>query len=562
LAGMKSFLTLKQAVIPTPKTFHSFKNSLLMSDDPKKQNPEILRTRFEELKLRSRGFLSMSERMVTSEEMLQIAQMLDDHTFHAFALRFMGINFCIRTEYDRGIEYFQKAFDAYELAGVPDQACFTLTQLAIAYHMNGEILKSLEVSLRAIAWARELADTATLSQTLINAAESCMFIADYDTGVSYLKEALQIARAEGKNDYVAQTLVGLSEFALAQGDPQTALTYAQEALAEEGTRSKWAQWRAINLRQVAKTLSILGRWDESIPYFAESLEIYEHAGDMREQSLIHQLWGITLRKMNDLESAQSHITLAIQLAKQSPSERLAAAFAEQGEILAANGKLSEAIAALESALELATGNMIADIHESISKLQETDGNVQDAFHHFRKATELKTRYIRERVQLQIQFLAIERGFERQRQEMQFRHEQLERELANTTLQLVAHTNRLAEFRDSIREIAAKMPPSEATVRELRAKIKDLTANAIDWKKYDEQFKAAYPEFSVKLTEKYPLLSHTEVRVCALLRMNLKSEDIARLFCLSERTIENHRNHIRQKMKLQRSEELAIVLAKM
>ena len=38
-------------------------------------------------------------------------------------------------------------------------------------------------------------------------------------------------------------------------------------------------------------------------------------------------------------------------------------------------------------------------------------------------------------------------------------------------------------------------------------------------------------------------------------MNLKSEDIARLFCLSDRTVENHRMHIRKKMKLESGEDL-------
>ncbi len=103
---------------------------------------------------------------------------------------------------------------------------------------------------------------------------------------------------------------------------------------------------------------------------------------------------------------------------------------------------------------------------------------------------------------------------------------------------------------------------DGAAKELRERLKTLPCKAVDWEKFDTQFKAAHPEFTKKLLEKYPELSPTELRICLLVRMNLKSEDIARLLCLSERTVENHRNHIRQKMKLKRSEELAIVLAKM
>jgi DNA-binding CsgD family transcriptional regulator len=114
----------------------------------------------------------------------------------------------------------------------------------------------------------------------------------------------------------------------------------------------------------------------------------------------------------------------------------------------------------------------------------------------------------------------------------------------------------------MREIVSKMPPSEATVKELRGKLKELSSEAIDWKKYDEQFKAAYPEFTKKLIEKNPELTPTELRICSLLRMNLRSIDIAKLLGLSERTVEGHRTHVRRKMKISNSEDLMVHLARM
>ena len=143
-----------------------------------------------------------------------------------------------------------------------------------------------------------------------------------------------------------------------------------------------------------------------------------------------------------------------------------------------------------------------------------------------------------------------------------RAEQSEKELSNSTLQLVAQTELLSELRDGILGIARRFPLPDGAAKELRERLKVLPCKSVDWKKFDTQFKAAHPEFAKKLLEKFPKLTPTEVRICSLLRMNLRSAEIARLFCLSERTIEHHRANVRTKLKLKTSDDLMKILAMM
>ena len=140
--------------------------------------------------------------------------------------------------------------------------------------------------------------------------------------------------------------------------------------------------------------------------------------------------------------------------------------------------------------------------------------------------------------------------------------QLERELANTTLQLLTQTELLAEFREGILNVVRKAPPTEPIVKDLKEKLKVLPCKSIDWDKFEAQFKAAHPEFTLKLKEIYPDLTKMEVRICTLIRMNLKSTDISRLTCLTERNIENHRYRIRKKMKLETEQDLGVELGKL
>ena len=53
-----------------------------------------------------------------------------------------------------------------------------------------------------------------------------------------------------------------------------------------------------------------------------------------------------------------------------------------------------------------------------------------------------------------------------------------------------------------------------------------------------------------------------VRICSALRMNLKTDEIARLFCRSERSIETHRHRLRKKLEIPREMDLMIYLTKL
>ncbi len=69
------------------------------------------------------------------------------------------------------------------------------------------------------------------------------------------------------------------------------------------------------------------------------------------------------------------------------------------------------------------------------------------------------------------------------------------------------------------------------------------------KDVDIMLEQVHRGFLSRLVARYPALSPTEVRVCSFLRLNITSRDIATLTHRSIRTVENTRNNIRAKMKI-------------
>jgi DNA-binding CsgD family transcriptional regulator len=67
--------------------------------------------------------------------------------------------------------------------------------------------------------------------------------------------------------------------------------------------------------------------------------------------------------------------------------------------------------------------------------------------------------------------------------------------------------------------------------------------------FERYFIEVHPEFYSKLKRKYEDLSQNELRVCALLRLNLSSKQIADITGRSVRSVESTRTSIRKKMGL-------------
>lgn len=65
-----------------------------------------------------------------------------------------------------------------------------------------------------------------------------------------------------------------------------------------------------------------------------------------------------------------------------------------------------------------------------------------------------------------------------------------------------------------------------------------------------------------LKDKYPDLTPSDLRLCAFLRMNLASKEIAPLLGISVRGVENHRYRLRKRLNLDADSNLTEFMIKL
>ena len=77
----------------------------------------------------------------------------------------------------------------------------------------------------------------------------------------------------------------------------------------------------------------------------------------------------------------------------------------------------------------------------------------------------------------------------------------------------------------------------------------------EWKQFSIHFNNVHSNFLITLKEVYPDLNAHEMKLCAYLRMNLSSKEIAQLLSISVRGVEISRYRLRKKLKLHPQEDL-------
>ena len=125
------------------------------------------------------------------------------------------------------------------------------------------------------------------------------------------------------------------------------------------------------------------------------------------------------------------------------------------------------------------------------------------------------------------------------------------ELANSTLQTIQKNKLLVSLRDELKKLGSMSQDEEvrAQIRLLTRKInRDIDADS-QWKVFETQFEKVHEEFLERIKAQYPELTPRELKLCAYLRLNISSKEIALLMNISTRGVEISRYRLRKKLNL-------------
>ena len=124
------------------------------------------------------------------------------------------------------------------------------------------------------------------------------------------------------------------------------------------------------------------------------------------------------------------------------------------------------------------------------------------------------------------------------------------ELATTAMHLVQKEEFLLKVKEELQHLnnAGKDKSDPELKKLLRILTEEEKLNE-EWEQFSIHFDKVHGDFLVRLKEKYPGLKPHELKLCAYLRMNLSSKEIARLMSISVRGVEISRYRLRKKLEI-------------
>lgn len=138
----------------------------------------------------------------------------------------------------------------------------------------------------------------------------------------------------------------------------------------------------------------------------------------------------------------------------------------------------------------------------------------------------------------------------------------DKELANQTNSIIQKNRFLLKLNQELTKLSKETSDGAAKTKLaiLKKKIDKEIDNKRQNKIFETYFDEVHKEFFERLKEKYPQLSPKDLRLCAYIKMNISTKEIATLLNISDRGAEISRYRLRKKLELPRETNLSTFLS--
>jgi DNA-binding CsgD family transcriptional regulator len=327
----------------------------------------------------------------------------------------------------------------------------------------------------------------------------------------------------------------------------------------------------INYDNLGSIYNELGKYDSAKYYLDESLIIAKNRNDHEMISLGYVSQGKLYRRLNDNNKAMQYFDSGYRIALDNNYLiHLQDAAYELSEVYRETERYKEAYQYHQIFKRL--GDSLFDIRnqEKIAQLE-----MKLIFDHENKMNDIqldKTKYkyfllafglssilliiilVYGRLRIKIKHSKIEQ------ENLLLESLQLKKEIDFKNRELATNVMYLVKKNELINFISEKLIKVKSVFKKERQEavqeiILEFQSN-IDmgiWKTFEERFRAVHKEFYEKLNAKFPQLTDNDRKLCALLRLNLSTKDIAAITHQNLNSIDVARTRLRKKMNLSNKE---------
>ncbi|MGJ8593796.1 MAG: LuxR C-terminal-related transcriptional regulator [Aquaticitalea sp.] len=124
-----------------------------------------------------------------------------------------------------------------------------------------------------------------------------------------------------------------------------------------------------------------------------------------------------------------------------------------------------------------------------------------------------------------------------------------KQLANTAMALIKKNEALQDLKNELVQHKSNFD-NPFSYKKLIKKVDHSIGHNDEWKVFEYNFNQVHEEFFHELKAKFPNLTHKDLKICAYIKMNLTTKEIAPLLNISTRGVETQRYRLKRKLNLE------------
>jgi CHAT domain-containing protein/tetratricopeptide (TPR) repeat protein len=283
---------------------------------------------------------------------ISLSRQLGDRQSEGEALTGAGMASFRLGDVQPALDYSTAALNIWKDLGSVYGQANAANNLGVLYYPMGEWQTAIDYHLQALALVRTLGDRRGEAFTLNNLGVAYDALGQPETAARYLADALRLFRATGLRAAAGRTLGVMGRIALARNQPQTALVDQQEALTlavSEGDKRSEAE----ALERIGETWDKLENPARAEQFYRDSLAKFQVTSNRQgEAQALHQL-GLSEIRRGSISSGMESLDRALAIRRDTGlSDRVAVSLLDIARVERDRGRLSEARADIEAALDL------------------------------------------------------------------------------------------------------------------------------------------------------------------------------------------------------------------
>jgi tetratricopeptide (TPR) repeat protein len=399
-------------------------------------------------------------------------------------------------------------------------------------------------------------------------------LGNYENALKHKNVALEIYKKYKDKVYESYSLNDIAKIHLQLGKPNLALDELKISL-KLSNELNIKDSKATALLNIGEVYLAKNEFDRAKQVFEESLTISKEIENRIEISKILTKLAITNSLLNDSNTALLQLNEAIKIADSIDSRK------ELRDALYQRSKLQKNLSNYRTALKdyelyKSVNDTIFNTAKSqqieeLRTIYDTEKKEQQIALQNKEITVLEQKAKISQQQklllgggLGLSILAFGFGYYGIRQKMKrnrLEKEKVDSELEFKKKELTTHALNLARKNETLENLKAKaqeLKEKETTNTGYTQLIRSINFDLQDdnnWENFSRYFEEVHKDFNNNVKTKYPQVTSNELRLLALLKMNLSSKEIANILNISAEGIKKARYRLRKKLDITTEDSL-------